>query len=122
MSIIKVSFAISFIYNAFGIYLASQGTFSPLIAAILMPLNSISIIVFRDLLYKFFCQKEKIIVSVIILLIGASLFVALIFLFAFIWSVRNGQYEDKYTPSVRILFDEDEKHFKEILKENKKKL
>ncbi len=47
--------------------------------------------------------------SVIILLIGVSLFVALIFLSAFIWSVRNGQYDDKYTPSVRILFDDEDK-------------
>jgi cbb3-type cytochrome oxidase maturation protein len=27
------------------------------------------------------------------------------FLIAFLWSVRNGQYEDDYTPSIRILFD-----------------
>lgn len=47
--------------------------------------------------------------SVIILLIGVSLLVALIFLAAFIWSVRNGQYDDKYTPSVRMLFDDEEK-------------
>ena len=47
--------------------------------------------------------------SVIILLIGVSLLVALIFLAGFIWSVRSGQYEDKYTPSVRMLFDDDEK-------------
>jgi cbb3-type cytochrome oxidase maturation protein len=45
--------------------------------------------------------------GVIILLIGVSLFVALIFLVAFIWSVRSGQYEDKYTPSVRMLFDDE---------------
>lgn len=46
--------------------------------------------------------------SVILVLIGASLIVATGFLFAFIWSVRNNQYEDRYTPSVRILFDEEE--------------
>ena len=46
--------------------------------------------------------------SVIIVLIGFSLLVALIFLAAFLWSVKDGQYEDDYTPSVRILF-EDEK-------------
>lgn len=45
--------------------------------------------------------------SVIILLIGFSLLVAVIFLFAFLWAVKNGQYEDRYTPSVRILFDND---------------
>lgn len=45
--------------------------------------------------------------GVLILLIIASLLVALGFLFAFLWSVRSGQYDDDYTPSVRILFDDD---------------
>lgn len=44
--------------------------------------------------------------SVILVLIGASLVVATGFLLAFVWSVRNGQYEDRYTPSVRMLFEE----------------
>ncbi|MDP8208539.1 MAG: cbb3-type cytochrome oxidase assembly protein CcoS [Candidatus Electryonea clarkiae] len=44
--------------------------------------------------------------TIIILLIGASLLIATGFLIAFIWAVRNGQYEDKYTPSVRILLDD----------------
>lgn len=43
---------------------------------------------------------------VIILLIGFSLLVAVGFLAAFIWAVKTGQYDDKYTPSVRILFDD----------------
>jgi len=43
--------------------------------------------------------------EVIVVLIGISLVVALIFLGAFIWSVKSGQYDDTYTPSVRILFD-----------------
>ena len=46
--------------------------------------------------------------SAIILLIGVSLTVAVIFLIAFIWSVKTGQYEDKYTPSVRMLFEDNE--------------
>ena len=46
------------------------------------------------------------------MLIGFSLFVAIGFLVAFLWSVKNGQYSDTYTPSVRILF-EDEKSKKE---------
>ena len=45
--------------------------------------------------------------SVILVLIGASLSVAICFLIAFIWAVRSGQYDDKYTPSVRILFDDE---------------
>jgi cbb3-type cytochrome oxidase maturation protein len=44
--------------------------------------------------------------SVILILILVSLGVALTFLGAFIWAVRSGQYEDTYTPSVRMLTDE----------------
>jgi cbb3-type cytochrome oxidase maturation protein len=43
--------------------------------------------------------------SVMLLLIGASILVALGFLLAFLWSVKNGQYDDDYTPSIRMLFD-----------------
>ncbi|HET6768132.1 MAG TPA: cbb3-type cytochrome oxidase assembly protein CcoS [Chitinophagaceae bacterium] len=44
--------------------------------------------------------------SVLILLIGFSILIAGGFLIAFIWSVKKGQYDDDYTPSVRILFDD----------------
>ncbi|MTB51831.1 cbb3-type cytochrome oxidase assembly protein CcoS [Lewinella sp. W8] len=44
--------------------------------------------------------------KVILLLIGLSLVVALIFLAAFFWAVDDGQYEDEVTPSIRMLFDE----------------
>lgn len=47
--------------------------------------------------------------SVIWILVGFSIAVAVGFLAAFIWAVRSGQYDDKYTPSVRILFEEDDK-------------
>jgi len=43
--------------------------------------------------------------NVIIILICCSLFVAGSFLIAFLWAVKNGQYDDGYTPSVRMLFD-----------------
>ena len=46
MRIIVVSFIISFLYNIAGLAFAIQGTLSPLIAAILMPLSSISVVVF----------------------------------------------------------------------------
>ncbi len=46
--------------------------------------------------------------NIFYLLIGASLFVALIFLGAFIWAVRTGQYDDNETPSLRVLFDDDD--------------
>ncbi len=43
--------------------------------------------------------------SAIYILIFASLGVALLFLIAFFWAVNKGQFDDDYTPSVRILFD-----------------
>jgi len=43
--------------------------------------------------------------SVIFLLITASTFVAGIFLVAFIWAVRHGQFDDDLSPAVRILND-----------------
>jgi len=47
--------------------------------------------------------------SVIVVLISASLLVATGFLIAYLWAVKHGQYDDKYTPSVRILFDDEKK-------------
>jgi cbb3-type cytochrome oxidase maturation protein len=46
--------------------------------------------------------------SIIILLMGASLFVAVIFVIAFLWAIRTDQYEDTFTPSMRILNEEKE--------------
>lgn len=43
--------------------------------------------------------------SVIIILLIASISVAGLFLFAFLWGVKTGQFEDDYSPSSRILFD-----------------
>ncbi len=44
--------------------------------------------------------------NIIFVLIGLSLFVAIIFLAIFFWNVKSGQYDDDYTPSVRMLFDD----------------
>jgi cbb3-type cytochrome oxidase maturation protein len=44
--------------------------------------------------------------SVIIILMLASLAVGLVFVGAFVWSVRSGQYEDTVTPALRMLADE----------------
>jgi len=51
--------------------------------------------------------------SVIVVLIGISLFVAIGFLVAFLWAVKSGQYNDTYTPSVRMLFDDEKKQKKD---------
>jgi cbb3-type cytochrome oxidase maturation protein len=44
--------------------------------------------------------------SVIIILLVASIAVASIFLVAFLWSVKKGQFDDPTSPPVRILFDD----------------
>ncbi|NJM79478.1 MAG: cbb3-type cytochrome oxidase assembly protein CcoS [Flavobacterium sp.] len=45
--------------------------------------------------------------SVIYILITVSIVVAIVFLLAFIKAVKSGQYDDDYTPSVRMLFDDE---------------
>lgn len=45
--------------------------------------------------------------SAIIVLIVISIVVAMGFLIAFFWAVKSGQYDDEYTPSLRILWDGD---------------
>lgn len=52
--------------------------------------------------------------TIIYMLLALSLFVAIIFFTLFVYSVKNGQYDDTYTPSVRMLFDD------ELVKEDKK--
>lgn len=45
--------------------------------------------------------------SVIYVLLAISIAVALVFFAAFVLSVRSGQYDDAYTPSVRMLFEDE---------------
>lgn len=44
--------------------------------------------------------------SVVFVLVFVAIVMAGAFLVSFIWAVKSGQYEDTYTPSVRILFDD----------------
>ena len=77
---------------------------SPIIAAILMPVSSISVVLFATLSTNFVARRMKLInrgginISVIVLLIGVSLLVAIGFLIAFLIAVKKGQYKDTHTP------------------------
>ena len=53
--------------------------------------------------------------SVIYILLTISIIVAVVFFIAFIVAVKRGQYDDSYTPSVRMLFED------ELVKEKPKK-
>jgi len=50
--------------------------------------------------------------NILYFLVGCSLLMALVFLGAFIWSLKSGQHDDMNTPGIRILLDEDEKEEK----------
>ncbi|MUU78195.1 cbb3-type cytochrome oxidase assembly protein CcoS [Winogradskyella endarachnes] len=50
--------------------------------------------------------------SVIYILLSVSVVVGVTFLVIFLLAVRSGQYDDDYTPSVRMLFED------ELVKEN----
>jgi len=58
ISIIKASFVFSFLYNVIGIYFALTGQLTPLVAAILMPLSSISIVIFVTILTNLVARKK----------------------------------------------------------------
>lgn len=45
--------------------------------------------------------------EIIFLLILISLIVAAGFLLAYLWATKSGQFDDDYTPSVRMLFDDE---------------
>lgn len=51
--------------------------------------------------------------EVIYILLSISIIIAIVFLISFIWSVKAGQYEDIVSPSIRILYEDEE-----IKKEN----
>ena len=56
--IIYTSFMISVVYNFIGLYFAVSGTLSPVIAAILMPLSSISVVLFTTFTTSLFAKRK----------------------------------------------------------------
>lgn len=56
--------------------------------------------------YLFYLKQNTNTMLILILLISISLSIALIFLGAFIWNIKSGQYDDTYGPSVRMLYDD----------------
>ena len=58
IKIIILSFIISFIYNAVGLSFAIQGVLTPIVAAILMPISSISVVIFATVTTNFFAKRK----------------------------------------------------------------
>ncbi len=58
MTIIKISFVISFLYNFAGLFFAVQGLLSPVIAAILMPASSVTVVLFTTLATSFAAKNR----------------------------------------------------------------
>ncbi len=61
VKVIKMSFIISLLYNTIGLSFAVQGTMSPLFAAILMPISTVTIISFTSLMTRGYAKRRKLI-------------------------------------------------------------
>ena len=59
IKIVKLSFMLSLLYNVVGLYFAVTGQLQPVIAAILMPLSSISIVIFTTVMTNILGRKLK---------------------------------------------------------------
>ena len=57
-SIVLTSFILAFLYNCVGIYFALQGLLTPIMAAILMPASSITIVLFTTLSTQLIAKKR----------------------------------------------------------------
>ena len=58
IKVIILSFILSFIYNAIGLTFAMEGALTPIVAAILMPISSISVVIFATLTTNFLAKRE----------------------------------------------------------------
>ena len=58
LRVVLATFALSFCYNGFGLALAVQGRFTPIVSAILMPISSISVMVVATLLVRFAARRH----------------------------------------------------------------
>ncbi len=57
--ILRMAFAISFLYNAIALSFAVTGQLTPLVAAVLMPISSISVVSFASLAVHIAAKQEK---------------------------------------------------------------
>tara|TARA_R110001583_G_scaffold19334_7_gene75731 strand:+ start:1256 stop:3736 length:2481 start_codon:yes stop_codon:yes gene_type:complete len=59
MWVVRLSFLLSFAYNLFGLYFAVQGILSPIVAALLMPISSISVVAFASFTTSYFARNKE---------------------------------------------------------------
>jgi Cu+-exporting ATPase len=58
MNIVRISFGISFFYNVIGLSFAVQGLLKPVVAAILMPVSSVSVVAFATLSITLLAKRK----------------------------------------------------------------
>ncbi|PCH71496.1 MAG: heavy metal translocating P-type ATPase [Bacteroidales bacterium] len=58
--VVKLSFALSFLYNLFGLFFAVQGILSPIVAALLMPISSISVVAFATFTTNYIAKSKEV--------------------------------------------------------------
>jgi cbb3-type cytochrome oxidase maturation protein len=60
--------------------------------------------------------------GIIYVMLVVSFIIALFFLFSFIWAVKSNQFEDDYSPSVRILFDDNKQKTKKEVEDGNREV
>ncbi|OON66235.1 heavy metal translocating P-type ATPase [Hymenobacter sp. CRA2] len=59
LQVVLATFVLSFVYNGLGLGLAVQGKFTPIVSAILMPISSLSVMVFATLLVRYAAHRRQ---------------------------------------------------------------
>ncbi|WP_345235919.1 heavy metal translocating P-type ATPase [Hymenobacter saemangeumensis] len=59
LQVVLATFVLSFCYNGIGLGLAVQGRFTPIVSAILMPISSLSVMVFATLLVRLAARMNR---------------------------------------------------------------
>lgn len=128
MRTIHQNLALSFTYNAVGITLAMLGLMDPLVAAILMPVSSASVLALALVSLgrsprRFAVDgrpqasptwpwtrraRELTTMSIIYIVLPLALALGGAALAAFVWAVRKGQFDDLDTPAIRVALEDDE--------------
>ena len=106
MRVIRRNIAFSIVYNAIGAGLAMTGHLSPLVAAVLMPASSLTVVL--RVVARPRVPRQGARMSILYIVVPLALLVVAGTVAAFVWAAHRGQFDDLDTPAVRMLHDDDE--------------